>query len=354
MVISLGNRRDEDWVEFGFTAEQQALASLAREVAESLSGLSGRDAGMSDIDFGVLVQTGLCGLLVPEPLGGSGATLVEAGIVAEQLGRTLAPAVIAGSFLIAPVALGLVADDAERKKVAASIVEGRPCCVVVDSSLSWPPEVDGLAWGWHPKATVLVPGGGVLHPANAVNFPVRPTEDLSLLLANVRELTPTRVADQGHAGQLLLAAANIVLSCVLLGHMRAVLERSAAYALDREQFGAKIGSFQAVKAILAEMLVDSEASHSIAYGAAAIAAQADDIGVASRAAAAAKAWCGDAAVRVCESAIQVHGGVGFTWEVPIHRYLRAAHLARVSFMSPDQALDLTELLDRTEGLNAWI
>lgn len=349
MVIFLGNRGDEEWVEFGFTAEQQALASLAREVAESLSGLSGRDAGMSDIDFGMLAQTGLSGLLVPEALGGSGATLVEAGIVAEQLGRTLAPAVIAGSFLIAPAALDLIANDAEREKVAARMVEGQPCCVVVDSDLSWPPDVDGLAWAWHPDATVLVPGDGGLHPANAVDFPARPTEDLSLLVARVRELEPTISDDEGDARQSLIAAANVVLSCVLLGHMRAVLERSAAYALDREQFGAKIGSFQAVKAILAEMLVDSEASHSIAYGAAAIAAQADDVRVASRAAAAAKAWCGDAAVRVCESAIQVHGGVGFTWEVPIHRYLRAAHLARVSFMTPDQALDLTEQLDRTEG-----
>ena len=116
--------------------------------------------------------------------------------------------------------------------------------------------------------------------------------------------------------------------------------------LEREQFGAKIGSFQAIKHLCADMLVDAESSHSIAYGAAAIVAHASDVRSATRAAAVAKAWCGDAAIRVCEGAIQVHGGIGFTWEFPLHRYLRASHAARVSFMSPADALDLITRLDR--------
>jgi alkylation response protein AidB-like acyl-CoA dehydrogenase len=121
--------------------------------------------------------------------------------------------------------------------------------------------------------------------------------------------------------------------------MRATLELAVNYAREREQFGVKIGSFQAVKHLCADMLVDTESSHSIAYGAAALVAQSPDPVAAARSAACAKAWCGEAAIRVCEGAIQVHGGIGFTWESPLHLYLRAAHVLRASFMSPASALE---------------
>jgi alkylation response protein AidB-like acyl-CoA dehydrogenase len=351
----LARSEDGKIVRFEFTAEQRDLASMARQVAADLSSLAGSgdtsDSGGAagsgrKVDFGLLVDTGLCGLLIPESQGGVGATAVEAAIVAEELGRALVPTVVAGSFLISPAALELVADATTRDQAAERIAAGRPCSVVVGPDLSWPPAGAGLAWAWHPEAIVLSPGDGGLVVSSEEGYVARPTADPTLEVAAAGAAPDLGAAADSDGGQRFLAVANIVTSCLLLGHMRATLDRSVAYALDREQFGEKIGSFQAVKHLCADMLVDTESAHSVAYGAAATVAQAPDAGTASRAAAVAKAWCGDAAIRVCESAIQVHGGLGFTWEVPVHRYLRAAHVVRLSFMSPAAALDLITELDR--------
>jgi alkylation response protein AidB-like acyl-CoA dehydrogenase len=332
-------------VQFEFTSEQRDLAALARQVAADLSGLSAESANPHEIKFPLLVETGLSGLLLPEDMGGSGATVVEAAIVAEELGRSLAPSAITGSFLIAPAALEMVVDPILRSEIAEGIVAGRPCSVVVDADLSWPPRGGpGLAWAWHPDALVLTPQREGLTATQAAEYKEQSTEDLSLRLG-VAGPSVTDIVESD-SGQRFLAMANVVTSCLLLGHMRATLDLAVAYALEREQFGAKIGSFQAIKHLCADMLVDAESSHSIAYGAAAIVAHASDVRSATRAAAVAKAWCGDAAIRVCEGAIQVHGGIGFTWEFPLHRYLRASHAARVSFMSPADALDLITRLDR--------
>lgn len=334
-------------MEFGFTEEQDALSALARQCAEELAK---EDAHLTTDGFELLTKTGISGLLVPESLGGEGGTLVEAGLVAEQFGRALTPAVVTGAFLITPAVLAMFEDEEMQRYVAARVLEGRPYSLVVDSELAWPPARSGLAWAWHPDADLLTPTeSGALTVLDGVTASGI-TEDLTMRVAPVSGLPELLFASVDPRGWPLITAANVVLSCLLLGHMRAVLEQSAAYALKREQFGAKIGSFQEIKAILAEMLVDTEASHSIAYAAASIASQSDDPRAAARAGAVAKAWCGDAAIRVCESAIQVHGGIGFTWEVPIHRYLRAAHAARVSFMTPEAALDLVDMLDRDEAL----
>jgi alkylation response protein AidB-like acyl-CoA dehydrogenase len=117
-----------------------------------------------------------------------------------------------------------------------------------------------------------------------------------------------------------------VLACAeMLGAARAALEASVAYAGTRKQFGQPIGSFQAVKHQCADMLVDLENAHTATYYAAwALAADAPD---ARLAASTAKAFVSEAARRVCGSALQVHGGIGFTWEYDLHLWLkRAKHL----------------------------
>ena len=112
-----------------------------------------------------------------------------------------------------------------------------------------------------------------------------------------------------------------------VGSMRRQLDACVAYARSREQFGQPIGSFQAVKHRCADMLVDVEGMRSAAYyGAWAVGAGDDG---ASEAASAAKVWCSDAARRVMASGLQVHGGIGFTWEHDLHLFLKRSQLDQV-------------------------
>ena len=115
----------------------------------------------------------------------------------------------------------------------------------------------------------------------------------------------------------------------MLGAADVVLAMTVQYAKDRVQFGRPIGSFQAVKHRCADMLVDVEGMRSAAYYAAwAVGAGDPD---ASAAASAAKVWCSDAARRVMASGLQVHGGIGFTWEHDLHLFLKRSQLDQVSF-----------------------
>jgi alkylation response protein AidB-like acyl-CoA dehydrogenase len=309
------------------TAEQRAFQAMARQVSAAF---------VVDLDPRVLVGTGLMGLRLPESVGGSGATAIEGVLLAEELGRALVPGHIMASALVTPAALRLMEDAG--KNVAAQIAGGRPATVAVGSELSWPPHTSGLAWGWHPDSIVLVPDGSRLTPFDGATSGDFVSADLGLHLARVP------CGDSGllpaESVQWFLAETNIVLAGALLGQMEAALDLSVAYASEREQFGVKIGSFQAVKHICADMYVDVEASRSVAYGGAVMLHESGDVTQAGRTAAMAKAWCADAAVRVVESAIQIHGGMGFTWDVPLHRYLRAVHVARASFMPVDVALEL--------------
>jgi len=130
----------------------------------------------------------------------------------------------------------------------------------------------------------------------------------------------------------LLDHARAALSAELVGLCERVLELSVAYAKTREQFGRPIGSFQAIQHRCADMLVKVESSRSAAwYAAWAVASQADD---ARAAACLAKAWCSEAAASVAGSGIQIHGGLGFTWEQDLHFYYKRAVASEQAFGSP--------------------
>src|SRR5207245_5190194 len=128
---------------------------------------------------------------------------------------------------------------------------------------------------------------------------------------------------------LLLDRGAAACSAEMLGGAARVLEMSTDYAKERVQFDKPIGSFQAVKHRCADMLVDVEGMRSTAYYAAWSLAAADPD--ASVAASTAKVWCSDAARRVMSSGLQVHGGIGFTWEHDLHLYLKRSQLDQVSF-----------------------
>jgi alkylation response protein AidB-like acyl-CoA dehydrogenase len=131
------------------------------------------------------------------------------------------------------------------------------------------------------------------------------------------------------AADAVLDRAAAAVCAEMLGAADVVLSMTVQYAKDRVQFGRPIGSFQAVKHRCADMLVDVEGMRSSAYYAAWAVGAGDP--EASAAASAAKVWCSDAARRVMASGLQVHGGIGFTWEHDLHLYLKRSQLDQVSF-----------------------
>ncbi len=175
-------------------------------------------------------------------------------------------------------------------------------------------------------AVVIAPDGVYLVDLAAHGRPgAEPSMDLtrSALVAGARRYAVARIGDGTDAGRLGALGA-LASSAELLGGASRVLEMATQYAKDRIQFGVPIGSFQAVKHLCADMFVDVEGMRSAAWYTAWALSAADPGG--PMAAATAKIWCADASKRVMASGLQVHGGIGFTWEHDLHLYIKRAQL----------------------------
>jgi alkylation response protein AidB-like acyl-CoA dehydrogenase len=179
---------------------------------------------------------------------------------------------------------------------------------------------------------VVVTGGGVY----AVDLRTEGCPGAVPAMDRTRELgildfdgTPARSLGGADAAELLVDRAVTLVSAEMLGAADRVLSMTVEYAKDRVQFGKPIGSFQAVKHMLADALVDVEGMRSTVYYAAWCAAAGDRDR--SLSASMAKAWCSDASRRVMGAGLQVHGGIGFTWEHDMHLYVKRAQLDQVSF-----------------------
>ena len=362
-------------VDFDLSADQQALREAA---AALLEGKAGHDALRARVGTGEVVGTlpgageasaaaaatnapqgydatawdamseqGWLAIELPEGEGGLGLGLVEVAVLCEELGRRL----VAAPFLPSVVALGALSDcdasaTAAAKEWREAISQGSAvgCTVFAPSgriSVSeTPTEGEVLLQGDAPPATyapsadvaVLVCEAGTY----AVDLRAVGRPDPVPAMDRTRELgvlhfdgTPAvRLGGADAAARALDRAATLV-SAEMLGAADHVLSMSVDYAKDRVQFGKPIGSFQAVKHMLADALVDVEGMRSTVYYAAWCAA-ADDPERAL-AASMAKAWCSDASARVMGTGLQVHGGIGFTWEHDMHLYVKRAQLDQVSY-----------------------
>ena len=267
-------------MEFAFTQEQEELRRQARSFLEA-----NPDAPLAE-----LRELGWLGVSVPEERGGGGLSFVDEAILFEEAGRAL----YAGPFLTTAVVLPTL------------------------------PEVDENAWS--------VELDGLVPHLDTADMVLR--EDMSTVAANggtlatVDESRPLGRLEAGEADELdddfepvrqrLLAA----LAAEAVGVAQKALELGVAYVSEREQFGKKIGTYQAVSHPLADTYVETELARSLAYWAAWCVAEEDErtpVAVAS-----AKAFAAETAVAACERAIQVHGGIGFTWEHVLHRYYKRA------------------------------
>jgi len=303
-------------------------------------------------------QLGLQGLSIPEEFGGSGATPVELGIAFEEMGRALLCAPFFSTVGLAAQALLAAGDDQAKREYLPRIADGSLLATVAVteedgrwdlSAVRTSAAPDGGASGaflldgtkmfvvdGHIAQVLLVvartDGGLGLFAVDAVDVGVVRTPlqtlDMTRKLARVglRRVPARLVSGPGDATaalSLALDLALVALTAEQVGGAQRCLDMAVDYAKIRMQYGRPIGSFQAVKHKCAEMLIEVESAKSAAYHAAGSAAEStsDELGVA---AAIAKAYCSEAYFHVAAETIQVHGGIGFTWEHDAHLYFRRA------------------------------
>ncbi|MBL7501986.1 acyl-CoA/acyl-ACP dehydrogenase [Frankia sp. CNm7] len=313
----------------------------------------------------VAADLGLAGLLVPEALGGAGASAREAAVVLEELGRASAPVPFLTSAVVATMLLLNAGDDllpavasGERTAALAIPLSTAPhallAAVATDSQQRLTGVVTSVA-GAAEADTLLVPASTAdriaLYAVPVASASVAPVVSLDMTrqLADVTlDYAQGRLvlADAEPAIRAALRAAAALLASEQLGVSRWCLETTVAYLKERRQFGRPVGGFQALKHRLADLYTGIESAAAAArYAAAALAAGDLDLPVA---ASVAKAFCGDLAVLAAEEAIQLHGGIGMTWEYPAHLYLKRAKADQLALGTPaEHRAQLAELVDLT-------
>lgn len=312
-----------------FTDEQRSLAETIRDVAgsgraDARALLDGNDPGpaLSETLFG-----GFAGIGIPEQDGGLGGGLVDLAIVLEGLGRTVAPTAFVSHALALQAAYGAGLDVAEavngEQRWALAVEErdrdlGDPATAVDGGSVSG--EKVAVRDGGACTAAVVTAAGDTLAVAAPTERVERHALDRSRPLADLRFDGTSLAVGQGAAQGVLRATAALAAEQVGVG--RGAVDLAVDYANTREQFGQSIGRFQGVAHQLADAFVGLELAWSLVL----YACWAVDDGhpEATSAVHRAKAKAGEAAVFACERAMQVHGGIGITWEADPHLYLRRA------------------------------
>jgi alkylation response protein AidB-like acyl-CoA dehydrogenase len=314
-----------------FSAEQEALRDSVVQVVDRFGPRSVRDLDDADrkVTLDAVVEAaGWRELRTPTEEGGPLASAVEVAIVAEELARGLVDTSFLGPTLAADLRRSTGNSAHGSKETVAFSADLSSIACAVDGVL--PVTSVGIDAGGCEFALVLAVDGSKQMVAVADIADPLPSVDLTRPSASVRGSTISIDVEGRSLEELDLvrwtALGQAVTSADLVGTMRGAIDLATAYAKARRQYGVFIGSFQAVQHLLADALVSMEGSRSAALYAA-WAVDALSPGDALCAAAVAKAYCARAARNVCETAIQVHGGIGNTWDCLAHVYLRRALLA---------------------------
>jgi len=334
-------------MDFDLSADQRALQDAARQLLDDQASSERVRAHLASGEpydrslWEAMVEQGWPAVAVPEAEGGLGLGWVEAAVLLEEVGRHAAPVPLVPQL----IALGALAGRAELGELAHRLMAGEALGAVAWTASDRAVERSGDAD--HPllsgrlgpvEAASLADGVVVITPdgVHLVDLAAhgRPTAEPSMdLTRSLSWLTlagtpSTRIGDAADAARLGALGA-LASSAELLGGSSRVLEMATQYAKDRIQFGVPIGSFQAVKHLCADMLVDVEGMRSATWYAAWALSVGDPGG--PMAAATAKIWCAEASKRVMASGLQVHGGIGFTWEHDLHLYIKRAQLSQLEY-----------------------
>ena len=350
-------------MQFGLTETQQTLKNTVRkfltaecplaEVRKQMETEMAFDAAL----WRKIAEQGWTGIIFPEEYGGFGMGMVEMAATLEEMGRALLPGPFSSTVLAAGSLIEAAGNDSQKKKYLSAICRGeaKATVAVLEDSASCSPDSVQM------KATGLTLNGRKLFvpDASVADFLIvvaRMDGDLTLFvvpanapglrITNLPAMDATRklyeVTFDNVAGELLAQGshartaldraqdiATVGLVAEMTGGMQRLLEITVEYAKTRKQFGRAIGEFQAVQHQCADMLIYTESSRSAAYyGAYAIQ---EGIPEARLAVSVAKAYASDAYREVGNRAIQIHGGMGFTWENDVHLFYRRAKASEVAY-----------------------
>jgi alkylation response protein AidB-like acyl-CoA dehydrogenase len=350
-------------VYFDLTDEQQAIRSTAHDFlasrfkSERIREIAAGEDGFDEGGWKEMAELGWAGLALPEEWGGQGLGIVELAVLFEEMGYALAPSPLL-SNTIAGLAIAAGGSDEQRQRwlrpLAAGELRVTPALIDADgpaepARFSLEAEADGDGIVLDGEKTL------VMDAASADLFLVATADNRRHLVDRAAEgvtvipedsIDPTRRLSSVRLEQVRVSAEStlpggeadyypvFLRACVAIaaestGVAQRALEMSVSYAKDRQQFGRPIGAYQAVSHRCAQMLLETENSRSAVYGAAwAADAEPESLPLA---AAMAKAYASDAGWRVPDAAIQVHGGIGFTWEHDLHFFLKRGRANAATF-----------------------
>ena len=363
-------------MDIGFTEEQELLRASARRFLENecptafVRQRMAEPAAMTDVFWQQLADQGWFGILFPEEAGGSGLGLVEMTVLMEEMGRAVMPGPFFSTVLLGGAAILEVGSQAQQQEWLPRIAAGSAKVTLAwtEPNARW--DAAGIVATGRETASGFVLSGtklfvadahlsdavvvavrtrdgstmedGVslfLVPKDAAGFAVTllPTIDETRKLCEVRldnvAVPAASLLGEKHGGwpplSRVLDRATVALCAEMCGGAQQVLDMTTAYAKIRLTFGKPIGSYQGVKHRAADMLVDVENAKSLTY----YAAWAIDEGLAEAplAVSMAKAYTSDAYRKVAGAGIQLHGGIGFTWEHDLQLYFKRAKASEVAF-----------------------
>ena len=361
-------------MDFGFNADQEMLRATARKffenecTSEFVRARMAEDGGFTEEFWTKLAEQGWLGLVYPEQYGGAGLGFVDLTVLMEEMGRAVMPGPFFSTLLLGGLTILEAGSDAQKKEWLTKIAEGQ-----ARVSLAW--TEPSARWDAAGVTTTAAPSGGgftlsgtklfvpdahVAHalvvvartrdagedgislfvvPTNAkgVSITLLPTMDQTRKLCEVKldhvAVPASALLGAKDGGWLPLARvvqrATVALCAEMCGGAQKVLDMTTEYAKIRIAFGKPIGSYQGVKHKAADMLVEVENAKSLTYYAAW--AVDENVPEAALAASMAKAYASDAFRKVAGAGIQLHGGIGFTWEHDLHLYFKRAKSSEFTF-----------------------
>jgi alkylation response protein AidB-like acyl-CoA dehydrogenase len=322
------------------------------------------ERGYADDLWKKMAALGWMGLLVPEAYGGAGLSLVDLVVVLEEMGKVVLPGPFFSTVVLGGLCVQRAGSEGQKKRFLPGVASGQAklTLALLEENARWDEAGVNLA--------AQKDGGGYVlngvklfvldaHVADHIICAARTTEGVTLFildrqqagvgtrllktmdqtrklcevtLENVHVGADALLGTPGQGWELLARSVDqskVALCAEMCGGAQQVLDMSVEYAKVREQFGRPIGSFQAIQHKCADMLVQVEGAKSATYYAAW--AVSNDTLDAALAAAMAKAYCSDAYRKVSSEGIQIHGGIGFTWEHDMHIYFKRAKGSEVTF-----------------------
>jgi alkylation response protein AidB-like acyl-CoA dehydrogenase len=364
-------------MDFGFSDEQEMLRQTTRAFLQehcpmtSVRQMMEDDKGYSPALWKEMADLGWLGLAFPEEYGGQGLGFVDLTVILEEMGAALLPSPFLSTVLLAGQTILIGGSETQKKTYLPKIANGSLIAALAMTEPSARFDATGIT---EVKATPEADGFRITgtklfvldaHVAELIVVAARTKEagdksfGITLFLVDsntpgisttlLKTMDQTRkqcevVFDNVHVGRdrllgmldmgwpvlrKVLNSATVALCAEMVGGAQRVLDISVAYAKERVQFGRPIGSFQAIKHKCAEMMLQVESAKSAAYYAAW--AVDEDVPEAPLAVSMAKAYCSDAYCHTAGEGIQVHGGIGFTWEHDIHLYFKRAKYAEFTF-----------------------